>query len=604
MAYHKFCSTKKTLYLILGAVFLAVLSWAGSSFAIKEASPTSGQPIIVSDSSTVTVTPAPSAIIAPQGLTPREKNELEKDYRFAVRDKASLLNPYVGSNATSGDEAVGFEPGQTEDERLYRYFGVAMQLYKDGRLGEAIEILRYISDKKPEDKYVKTCLDKVVAEQESGRKRWISKAKVESSAIRRDMLKNMMKDGIDYYKQKRFDMALLKFADLLSMDPDNAEAKKYFEKLKEHYLKETRVEDVVASYEAGESVPEAITVGGVANKIMDDEERDIKIAVRKILDDEEAAVKSAELRLLDPKGNGRSEQTAKILKKEEAELEVFVDRLLDEEETSKLVQDKRLSLMLDQADLGLVVENIIEKAKKEESRKDMFTLGPGDVINVMVRDHPELSGRMVVRLDGNIILPLVNDPVKVSRLTVDEVSAAVTEVVKRYVKEPYVSAIIEEYKSKRFYVIDEVGCTPYPVTRANLTLRDALFVADWGNNRALGRVIVMTPDKIHPIVRKIDAFDIIYRGNLQNNIRISDGDVIYIPITAAAKITKTIVDAVSPVAAINIAKDQWLNTKWNTQGWQNVGRIPRTQELQDLYGDPEENNNAAGSGISYLTLGN
>lgn len=594
---------KNTKFITICITVCATFTVCSIVMAAQEASSTSGQPIVITGEQGVTVTPAPSSVIAPQGLTPKERSQLEKQYRFSTRNKAMLLNPYVGSDEIVESASIpspsSMSTGspalpQTEEEKMYRYFGVALALYKNGRSGEAIEILRYISDRNPNDKYVKNTLDRIVAEQAEGRRRWMDRSKDDAQRMRRETLKSLTNDGIDYYKQKRFDMALLKFADVLAMDPDNAEAKRYFDKLKEHYLKETRVEDIIASYESGEAaLPEIDSKDGIAdaaNAILDDREKDIDTAGR---------------RLLDAKEGGVSAKAGRLLEDKERELKKSADKILDEEEMMNLVEEKRLSAMLDEADAGITVDNIMERMRKESMRKGLFTLGAGDVINATVRDHPELSGRMMVRLDGNIILPLVNDPIKVKGLTVDEVTAAITDVMKRYVREPYVAVVIEEYKSKTFYVIDEVGCTPYPITRANLTLRDALFIADWGNNRALGRVIVMRPNKIHPIIRKVDAFDIIYRGNLANNIIIEDGDVIYVPMTYAAKVTKAIIDSLSPIAAVKLARDEWLDMRWNSQeGWGNIARIPRTKNIQDLYSDPSNSTTSNTSlDISTLTLG-
>ena len=58
---------------------------------------------------------------------------------------------------------------------------------------------------------------------------------------------------------------------------------------------------------------------------------------------------------------------------------------------------------------------------------------------------------------GEIMLPLVNEPVKAEGLTASEVQANVAKALKRYVQDPVVYVGITAYKSKIFYVIDETG---------------------------------------------------------------------------------------------------------------------------------------------------
>ena len=61
-----------------------------------------------------------------------------------------------------------------------------------------------------------------------------------------------MTDGIDYFKQKRFDVALLKFADVLSMDPGNAEAKKLLS------LIDNATKMLSSDREAGKKIPHCL----------------------------------------------------------------------------------------------------------------------------------------------------------------------------------------------------------------------------------------------------------------------------------------------------------------------------------------------------------
>jgi hypothetical protein len=95
----------------------------------------------------------------------------------------------------------------------------------------------------------------------------------------------------------------------------------------------------------------------------------------------------------------------------------------------------------------------------------------------------------------------------------------------------------------------------------------------------------MKPNNLHPVIKKVDAFDIIYRGNLVNNVRIDDGDVIYVPLTIAAKVTKTIADSLRPFAALRSARDEWINLKGDVKSWKELPKIREdfdTQGYQDF----------------------
>jgi polysaccharide export outer membrane protein len=181
----------------------------------------------------------------------------------------------------------------------------------------------------------------------------------------------------------------------------------------------------------------------------------------------------------------------------------------------------------------------------------LLTLGAGDVILVKVANHPELSGQTTITVNGDVMLPLTNESIPAKGLTTDELSDKITEIMAKYIQEPQVTVDLLESKSKFFYVIDEIGSTPYPINRPNLTLLDALFIADWGPQRAVGRVLVIKPSPLHPIVKKIDAYEMVYRGNLKNNILIGNGDVIYIPKTIVGRLNDYISETFAPLNSLS-----------------------------------------------------
>ncbi|MFA5008237.1 MAG: polysaccharide biosynthesis/export family protein [Candidatus Omnitrophota bacterium] len=563
----------------------ALLSLPWLAFAAGPMNPTVTTPLT---SETVVVTT--------QGLSTTEQANVEQQNRFAVKGKSALLSPFLGGGETEeADETTMV--ARNLQEKLYRYFGIATELYQAGRLDEAVEILTYIAEKRPDDEYIKSYLEKITKERNQKSRQWDETAKKDAASLKTQKVKVLLEDGADYYKQHKLDLALVKFFDVLELDPTNQEAKSYIMKLKDYYLKEVRVEDIVNSYEMDkatnpqipkeensktQSVPQ--TKETIAKILLDKEEQLNKEKSEQLLGKEEEKINKITKQLLDKKEEKVSQLAEKFIAETANESETSVKRMLDEQEMKIIASEKRMGNLLTQAELGLTIEDIVTKKKEDERRGNLYTLGAGDVLQIGVRDHPELSGSAVIRLDGEIVLPLVNEVVNVKDLTVKEVTQKISEAMGRFVKKPIVAVTIIEYKSKVFYVIDDIGCTPYPITRKNLTLRDALFISDWGDNRALGRVIVMKPDKVHPIVRKVDAFDLIYRGNLTQNVPIDNGDVIYVPLTIAAKITKSVTDTMQPFVAVKDIRDEWINLKGDQRSWGDFFPI-HYRKAQDVF-DP------------------
>lgn len=577
-------------------------------------------------------TPAPPSsqvtILAPEGLENKEQADLERQYRFDYRNKEMLLSPYAAS-AASPDGGISEAELQaiSEKEKLYRYFGIATELHKEGKNEEAAEILKYILIKNPNDEYVKNYLKKIADGVEAKRKSWGKTVKEDAKLLKAKQIRDLTREGLDAYKKRDFDSALLKFVDVLALDPNNNTAKEYVKELKNFYLKEVRVENIVTDWalpdkkkeeqdkpdlssltkeepftkeekDFREKIPQETqkqkipTEEDVFNSIEAPEYKEIfnyymqQAKERAGQKDMEGAYKACKMIFLivplsEEKKLKIISQLEAIAKEKDLDPQVkkagaklldeteksFVDnkqgapndfklgglakQYLDQVEFQQLVLDKRADKLLEQTELGFKVEDIIGQKREIERKSRYFTLGPGDILQISVRDHPELSGNVQIKLDGEIVLPLTNDIVMAKGLTVDELTQEVSKAMQRYVKDPQVNVTVTEYKSKIFYVVDEIGATPYPIARANFTLRDALFISDWGSNRALGRVLVIKPSLLHPVIKTVNAFDLIYKGRLVNNVPIENGDVIYIPQTIVGKTNQVVTDLFAPLRALD-----------------------------------------------------
>jgi polysaccharide biosynthesis/export protein len=81
-----------------------------------------------------------------------------------------------------------------------------------------------------------------------------------------------------------------------------------------------------------------------------------------------------------------------------------------------------------------------------------YRVGAEDELQVQVWHEPELSQAVVVRPDGLITLPLLND-IKVSGLTTDELQALLTEKLKTVVNDPQVTVIVRAVHSRKVFAV-------------------------------------------------------------------------------------------------------------------------------------------------------
>ena len=85
-----------------------------------------------------------------------------------------------------------------------------------------------------------------------------------------------------------------------------------------------------------------------------------------------------------------------------------------------------------------------------------FVIGVGDVLAITFWRDDKMSGEVVVRPDGMISLPLLND-VHVAGKTPEQLARALAEATTKYIADPEVTVIVKEIHSRRVFVAGKVA---------------------------------------------------------------------------------------------------------------------------------------------------
>ncbi|MGQ0644195.1 MAG: polysaccharide biosynthesis/export family protein [Elusimicrobiota bacterium] len=107
-----------------------------------------------------------------------------------------------------------------------------------------------------------------------------------------------------------------------------------------------------------------------------------------------------------------------------------------------------------------------------------YKVQTGDVLNIRVMRHEDLSGPHAVAPDGTISFPFLGR-VAVTGLTLPEVAGRVERGLSgKYVRYPSVTASLEKSSGKKFYIYGEVGAPgQYLLPDEPLTVLRALALA-------------------------------------------------------------------------------------------------------------------------------
>ncbi len=163
-----------------------------------------------------------------------------------------------------------------------------------------------------------------------------------------------------------------------------------------------------------------------------------------------------------------------------------------------------------------------------QARENSYRMGPEDVIRVSVWENKELTLDVVVRPDGKISLPLVQD-VQAEGLTAAELAVIIRKNLEAFVKDPQVSVILLQVNAPKIYVIGSVSKPgPYPL-RGETSLLQALSQAGGFTQFASPRSIKLVRGSgLRQEIRKINYYNVIDEGG-EGNYLLAPGDTIVVP---------------------------------------------------------------------------
>ncbi|MBL8204259.1 MAG: polysaccharide biosynthesis/export family protein [Blastocatellia bacterium] len=109
-----------------------------------------------------------------------------------------------------------------------------------------------------------------------------------------------------------------------------------------------------------------------------------------------------------------------------------------------------------QATNAVVADNAgVARAATPTKDDKSYRIGVGDLLDVRVLNHPEMSRKMRVEGDGTVRVPVVGN-ITATCLTESQLSQMITEKFRKWIREPYVDVFIEEYSSQPVAVIGAV----------------------------------------------------------------------------------------------------------------------------------------------------
>lgn len=177
-------------------------------------------------------------------------------------------------------------------------------------------------------------------------------------------------------------------------------------------------------------------------------------------------------------------------------------------------------------------KNTVSDASRDEQVTEngedpLSFIGAGDKINIQVYNEKELSGVYQVSPEGYIIFPFIGE-IKVDGLNIFSLAMKISSKLKEgYLKEPNVTVSVEEFVSKRVFVLGQVKkAGSFPIRRQMSVIEAISLAGGFTNFADLSNVVVTRKSNGREKRFVIDIKSIV--NGAKENFYLDAGDIVFV----------------------------------------------------------------------------
>jgi polysaccharide export outer membrane protein len=157
-----------------------------------------------------------------------------------------------------------------------------------------------------------------------------------------------------------------------------------------------------------------------------------------------------------------------------------------------------------------------------------YVIGPEDVLSIIVWREKDMSADVVVRPDGKISLPLLND-VQAAGYTPEQLAEIVEKAAAKFVTDSDATVIVKAINSRKVFVLSEVGKPgTVPLTSEMNVLQLIASVGGFLEYANKDNVTILRTEGGRERRFRFNYNEVVEGKNLQQNIMLQPGDTVLI----------------------------------------------------------------------------
>jgi polysaccharide export outer membrane protein len=158
-----------------------------------------------------------------------------------------------------------------------------------------------------------------------------------------------------------------------------------------------------------------------------------------------------------------------------------------------------------------------------------YVIGPSDQLSIVFWREKDLSADVLVRPDGKISLPLLND-VQAGGLTPDQLREKVTEAALRFVEDPNATVVVREINSRKVFITGEVAKPGEYALTGPTTVLQLIATAGGVNEYAdKEKIVILRTEDGRETALKFNYQQVVRQQKPQQNIMLRPGDTVVVP---------------------------------------------------------------------------
>lgn len=168
------------------------------------------------------------------------------------------------------------------------------------------------------------------------------------------------------------------------------------------------------------------------------------------------------------------------------------------------------------------------RSEPARSAPGAYVIGADDVLQIVFWKDKDLSADVVVRPDGAISLPLLND-VQAAGLTPDHLREVIAKAASRFVDSPSVTIVVKQINSRRVFITGQIDKPGSYALNAPMTILQLIATAGGLKEDADADHILLMPPGGGGEPRQFNYRDVVKRKRNADNLALNPGDTVIVP---------------------------------------------------------------------------